>query len=86
MKLELKPSPQLVVSFEGQDHVMFRPKLGVVLEFENKMEAAQDTGTCGSKLVVDFVTRCGLPEDVVKRLDIEQLQEVVGALGASKKN
>jgi len=86
MKVQINPSQKIVVVFGEVEYTMTKPKLGVALDLEEKLESAKKSGKGATRLVMEYIAKCGLPEDVIKDLDSDQLEAVMGALTPSKKN
>ncbi len=85
-RLELKPQPKLTLSFEGVDYPMVRPPLGVVADFEDKLDVAKKTKKGVVRLLMTFVSDCGLPATVVDKIDGEGLEAIMDFLTPGKKN
>lgn len=85
-KIELKQSSKIIVVFGGIEYEMKRPTLGVQMAFEEALEAAQENKRLGAKALFAFLTACGLPEEVVKELETDQITALVAALNEVKKN
>jgi hypothetical protein len=87
-RLEIKPKAEAprVIAIGGVDYPVSKPKLGQVAEMEEKLEAAKDDKKGVVRIMMGFVAQCGLPLEVVKELDGDELAEVIGFLTPSKKN
>ncbi len=85
-RLDLKPQPKLVLSFEGVDYPVIRPPLGVIADFEDKLDAAKDTKRGVVRMLMGFISDCGLPAEVVAKLDGEGLEQIMTFLTPGKKN
>lgn len=85
MSLVLTPSRKIIVNFEGVDYTATPPKLGDQIELEKRLEEANTKGTGGSELTAKLLVSCGLPEEMVKKLDADQLIAVIDELKGSKK-
>ena len=86
MRFEVPVSEKMTVVFDGSEYTMRRPSLGVALELEEKIEEATASGKGAMRLVMDYVSQCGLPIEVVRSLDSDQLKAVMEALTPAKKN
>lgn len=84
-KLVLNPSKKIVIEFEGKEYSCVPPKLGDQIELEKKLDAANEKGHGGSVLMQDLLVSCGLPKEMVKKLDVDQLNAVIEVLKPAKK-
>lgn len=83
---KINPAQKIVIEFEGQEYQCKRPSIGAVMDLEENLEAAKAAGKGGTKLLIQHLVSCGLPEEVVRKLDTDQIEAVSAALSPSKKN
>ncbi len=86
MNLVINPTQRIIITFEGTEYPCSKPSLGAVMDMEVEIAKAKAEGKSGTHLVVMHLTACGLPEGVVMKLDMDQLDAVTGALMPAKKN
>lgn len=87
MKVSINPAQRIVIEFDGQEYVCTKPKLGVTLDLEAQLEQAKDSGKGnGTQLIMGHLKGCGLPEEMIRELDADQVQAVMMALQPAKKN
>lgn len=86
MNVVISPAQKIVIVFEGVEYPCTKPKLGAVMDLEAGLEAAKSEGRGGTQLLMQHLVLCGLPENVVKQLDVDQLEAVAGVLTPAKKN
>lgn len=85
-EIQLNPSVKVKIMFEGAEYIAARPNMGAAIELEAKLSSAKTSGTHQTQFVLDFLTRCGLPMDLLTKLDSEQVEQIVNALTPAKKN
>lgn len=86
MKVSIPQRIKIVFEIEGKEFPCHRPTVGEVIEHEEAVKAAESAGATPTALVLSFLARCGLPEEVTRALDPDQLVVVLEALKPSKKN
>lgn len=86
MKFALQPAQRIIIEFEGKEYPMRKPQLGEVEDLEANLEQAKAEGKGGTAYVRKHLVACGLPEDVVKKLDSDQIEALSNALSPAKKN
>lgn len=84
-KVEIKPSAKIILVLNGNEYPLTKPKMGMALEFEEKLESAKESGKGSLKIMIEFLTQCGLPKDIVQELDSDELEQVLKALVPTKK-
>ncbi len=84
--VEIKKTSQICIVIGGKEYFMCRPKLGAALDLEEKLDEAKAAGKGGTRIVMNFIVKCGLPEEVCLELDTEELEQVLGVLTPSKKS
>ncbi len=84
-RLELKPKAKLTLNVGGVDYALTRPTVGAAIELEEAIEKAGEKKG-GIRIIRDFIVTCGLPENIVKGLDAEDLKAVSEFLMPTKKN
>lgn len=84
-RIELPSSKKISISFEGQEYTARPLKLGEQIEVESEIDEVQKSKTGASVAMTKILTRCGLPEEMVLRLDSDQMQAVMEALQSAKK-
>lgn len=82
---QINPTKKIVIVFEGKEYHCNRPKIGSVIDMEKAVQDASETGQGGTQLILDFIAKCGLPQEVVRELDDEQLEQVMTILTPAKK-
>jgi hypothetical protein len=85
MKLVLQPAQRIVIEFEGKEYPCRKPQLGEVEDFEAAMEEAKAKGKGVTAVVTKHIVSCGLPAEVVRKLDTDQLEAVSDILAQAKK-
>lgn len=85
MKHVIKKGLPIVIELGGVDYPLTRPTMEQIRDFEVKMDGVKKAGTGYSALMCDHVERCGLPKEIVDKLDPEELQQVVEVLTPIKK-
>ncbi len=86
MKVTINPAQRFIVEFDGKEYPCRKANIGELIDLENEMEAAKSNGKPNTFLVMEHLVKLGLPMDVLKALDPDQLNEVSNAFVASKKN
>ncbi len=81
---EIKERPKQKVVIFGTEYEVARPTLGEVEEFQEK--SASTPAEKQLPLMVDFLSKLGLPAEPVKKLDVDQFMELVAFVSGSKKN
>lgn len=82
---QINPSKKIVIVFNGKEYECSRPKIGSVIDMEKAVHDAAESGQGGTQLILDFIGKCGFPEDAVRELDDEQLEQVLSVLTPAKK-
>ncbi len=85
-KLELKPKPKMILNVGGKDYEMHRPKVKAVMQLEDEMADAKDSGRGSAKVVLNFIVSSGLPIEIANELDHEELSLISEFLVDPKKN
>ncbi len=85
-RLELKPRSKLTVNFEGVDYPVNRPSLGVLADFEEKMEEVKKTKKGVIRFMLGFVVDCGVPKEIAAKFNSEDLEQIVDLVSGVKKN
>lgn len=83
--LEIKGPTKVLIKIAGVDYHVRKPTVG---EVEANAEAAKDTEKDASlmmKNLINFLDKLGIPADVSRSLEIEQLTEIMEYLNGSKK-
>lgn len=86
MNVKINPAQRIVIEFEGEEYPCTKPTIGAVMDLEEALEVAKTSGTGGTKVLMAHLVSCGLPEDVIRRLDPDQIEAVSVALSPAKKN
>lgn len=87
MSVTITPSVKITIAFEGKEYTCTKPKLGAAIAFEEAVEKARKKGGSGAtQLIADHLQSCGLPADVVKELDADQIEQVMAVLQSQKKS
>ena len=85
MKIEITPKTPLVFVINGTDYPVKRPTLGAALDMEENVAAAKAAGKSGARELVSYLVSCGLPDAVVRALEVDDMELIVGALTGPKK-
>lgn len=83
--MKVQSTPKLVINFEDVDYSCNKPSMGAVMDFEEAMGEAKAKSEPVTTHLVDLVQACGLPREVIRKLDSAQLEAVVEALTSTKK-
>lgn len=86
MKIEINPKQKIIVILEAQEYVLTKPTLGMQEDYEERLSVAKESGKGGIKVMIQFIAECGLPSEVVRKLDADELDAVMKALTPAKKN
>ncbi len=86
MKLTINPAQRILITFEGVEYPCTKPKVGAVMDLEAEIAQAKEEGKPVTRLVAKHLVSCGLPEEVVKQLDVDQVSAVSEVLAPAKKN
>lgn len=86
MKVAINPAQRIVIEFEGKEYPCRKPQLGEVMDFEESLMSAKAEGKGATLIIMKHLESCGLPMEVVKKLDFDQMEAVSAALVPSKKN
>ncbi len=86
MSVKINPAQRIIIEFDGKEYSCRKPQLGAVMDLEASLEAAKAEGKGGTLIVMHHLVSCGLPEDVVRQLDTDQIEAVSAALSPAKKN
>ena len=84
MRHEIKKSPPVTLVIGGLDYPMTRPKMGALMDLDERIDEAKAKGKGSAKVMGEFVVACGLPAEVVRELDTEELEAVILALTPKK--
>lgn len=86
MELELKPSPKIKVTFEGQSYDLARPDMRARIAFEKLLKSsAEKSDVSPNEMVVDLIASCGIPKEVLLGMEEELLNQIFDALAPKKK-
>ncbi len=84
---KITPSQRITINFEDVDYPCTKPKIGDVADMELEVARLKADGRGGvTALLVQHLVNCGLPEAVVRKLDPDQMEQVMGILTPTKKN
>ncbi len=80
-EFELAPKAKFVLKYQGKTYALRRPTIGEVELLDERQKAG------ASKLsdLVDYLSGLGLPPEVSRDFDSEQLFEVIEKLSSKKK-
>ena len=77
---EIAPKKEFRVKYGGQVYALRRPTTGEIIE----MEELEESGKGGLKLMVQYLGKMGLPEEVAREMDVLQLRDCIESLIAKK--
>ncbi len=86
MKVSINPTPPIIIEFEGVDYPCRKPLFSQAIAFESAMKQRGEEGNGGADLVIDHLVNCGLPREMVLKLDGDQVRAISEALLPAKKN
>jgi len=69
----------------GTDYKVKKPSVGLITEFMEKNDEAKGDAKKEAQLTFELFAACGLPQEIAKQLNAEQLAIAVEALLAKKK-
>lgn len=78
--LEISEKPRVSVKVFGEVYNLERPNMAMLIDLEEKMESDKNK----AKVMVEFISKLGLPEEVARKLDGDQAQELVKYLSPKK--
>ena len=84
-KIVLPASAKVLIDFEGQEYSISKPNLGIQSELEEELASAKSEGKSTTKIILNYIVRCGLPEEVTKKLDLSQLEALMEFITPKKK-
>lgn len=85
MELQLKASPKLKVVYEEKEYFLGIPNMGQRIELEKKLKEVSTSGASANEVLIDFISGCGIPKDVLMGMEEELIDQLVQALAPKKK-
>lgn len=86
-ELTLKPRSKIKVIRDGKEYLIGKMKVGYADEVRaeiKKLEASGDE-TSGLTYTVALLVKLGLPEEIVRDLEIEEVEAIINAVSGDKK-
>jgi len=83
--LIIKEPTKVLINILGKEYSVRKPTIGEVEENAEMAKGSDKDPSTTIKNVVAFVAKLGIPEDVLRNLETEQLTEIMEYLNGSKK-
>jgi hypothetical protein len=84
-ELDLGARTKIKVRYDGQDYEVERPKARILRDLQKTLAGA-DGAAREMEITIDFIVKCGLPEDVALDMEVEAIQKLCDFLFAKKKS
>jgi hypothetical protein len=86
MAITINPKQKIVIVIDSKEYALTKPTLGMQEDFEERLHETKESGKGATKLLIGFLVECGLPVEVVKKLDADEMDAVMKAIQPLKKS
>jgi hypothetical protein len=83
--LEIKGPTKVLMKIMGVDYDVRKPTIGEVEENAEQAKINDGDPSATVKQVISFIGKLGIPENVLRSLELDQLNEIMEYLNGSKK-
>lgn len=83
--LVLKEPTKVLISILGKEYSVRKPTIGEVEDNAEAAKGSENDPSATIKQVISFVSKLGIPVEVLRNLETEQLTEIMEYLNGTKK-
>lgn len=84
--IEINEKSKVKVKIYGREYDVEAPTVKQVIEINKAMKGHKDDDIAVTDLMIDFVSKLGIPKEMLESLEIHHFNKLVEGLVGSKKN